>query len=405
MVGAFTLVVGSNIGGYRLYLQRTNNPANAATLAYGLTASGILTGAPEFIVYAFNGAVGDHLLLRLAETSNDLNPELRVYRPDGTLLCDTFSYGSIAELNCLLDVVGTFTILLGSNVGGYRLYLQRTNNPVYATPLAYGLTASGILTGSPEFIVYTFSGVLGDHLLLRLLETSNDLNPELRVYRPDGTLLCDTFSYGSIAELNCLLDVVGTFMILLGSNVGGYRLYLQRTNNPAASSPITYSGTVTGSINAPEFTVLGFNGTAGDQLVLRIAETAGDLNPELRVYRPDGIGLCNTFSYGSSAELNCLLDVSGPHTILVGSNTGDYTLHLQRSNNPIGASPIFSGNLRTGEIVRPSEMPSTSSTALSATRSPCRSPRQTATSTQSCASIAPTASDCAIPSATAHRSS
>ncbi len=75
---------------------------------------------------------------------------------------------------------------------------------------------------------YTFAGSAGDIALVRMSGTGA---PDVRLYGPDGTLLCWDTAFGSVAEISgCALPSDGTYAILAGSWVtpggGAYNLWL-----------------------------------------------------------------------------------------------------------------------------------------------------------------------------------
>jgi len=81
----------------------------------------------EMDAYTFVGASGDQIIVRMSKTSGSLWPLIRVYRPNGTLLCQHYS-PSTAEVSCSLTSSGTHTILVGDGfdgtfTGAYNLYL------------------------------------------------------------------------------------------------------------------------------------------------------------------------------------------------------------------------------------------------------------------------------------------
>ena len=75
--------------------------------------------------------MGDVIRLDMIQTSVTLNPQVTIYRPDETQLCDKFTGGSSLTVECALDVAGTYTILVGDlnrdDTGGYQLFLAKLN--------------------------------------------------------------------------------------------------------------------------------------------------------------------------------------------------------------------------------------------------------------------------------------
>ncbi len=366
--GTHTLVVNdlSNnaTATIQIHLQRTNVAAGAVGLAYGDLVTGTLGLAPGVNAYTFSGVVSETVLLRLRDMSGTaLYPQARVYRPDGTLRCGTFG-DPYAELTCVLDATGTHTLLVGdyygSTAGTYRLSMQRTSNVTNPPPvaLAYGDTVSATLSATLETDVYTFSGAAGERMLIRLLDLPEVSNLEMQfwLYRPNGTVLCGSWSY-TLAELACLLDASGTHTLLVGDLygdlVGSYRLHLQRLNPPASAAPLAYGDLVTGTLGlAPGVNGYTFSGVVSETVLLRLRDVSGTaLYPQVWVYRPDGTLRCGTIG-DPYAELTCVLDTTGTHTLLVGdlygSTAGTYRLNVQRTNNVTNPPPV---GLAYGDVV------------------------------------------------------
>src|SRR3989454_173097 len=118
-------------------------------------------------------------------TSSSLEPQIRVFRSDGSSLCSAanpFTNGAsgLLELStCVLDNTDPYTILVSDNfgdeIGNYVLTLQRVNSPPNPTPISYGQNIAGTISPQVELDVYSFSGAVGDKLLVRMLPTSSSL--------------------------------------------------------------------------------------------------------------------------------------------------------------------------------------------------------------------------------------
>jgi hypothetical protein len=106
-------------------------------------------------------------------------------------------------------------------------YLQRLNGPANATPIAYGQTMTDSITLRAQMVAYIFEGMPKDQVLVRMTKLSGSLSPQIRVYRPDGTLACSN-NDAIAAETLCTLTVSGTHAILAsdfyGSGIGTYNL-------------------------------------------------------------------------------------------------------------------------------------------------------------------------------------
>lgn len=89
-------------------------------------------------------------------------------------------------------------------------------------------------------------------------------------------------------------------------------------------------------------------------MLVDAAQIVGDVLPGVAVLRPDGTDACP--SLGA-----CVLDTTGQYTVLVadtfgpiaGKNTGQYSLYLQRLNDPVGCRALVYGTPADGAVSRP----------------------------------------------------
>jgi hypothetical protein len=97
-----------------------------------------------------------------------------------------------------------------------------------------------------------------------------------------------------------------------------------------------------------------FQGAKGDRVLVDAAQIEGNLLPGVAVLRPDGSDACPNLRA-------CVLDTAGQHTVLVadtfgtisGKNTGQYSLYIQRLNDPVGCRPLVYGTPAQGTVSRP----------------------------------------------------
>jgi len=234
--------------------------------------------------------------------------------------------------------------------------------------VGFGETIQCSIDSSGDVDSFTFPVNSGDRVLVRVSKTSGSLWPGVRIEDSGGANLCQAGSAFTAEISTCDLPSAGNYTILvydsyLGTYTGDYTLYLQRLNNPGNSLAIDYGQLISGSLaNAAEMETYRFSGEAGDKILVRMSKTSGDLWPGIRVYAPDGTKACEQGGTTPTAEIStCDLPSAGNYTILVydsylGTYTGEYTLYLQRLNNPGNAEPITFGQVLTGTISAPAMM-------------------------------------------------
>jgi len=125
----------------------------------------------------------------------------------------------------VLDATGDYTIIafeiMGAASGPYSMFVQDVADPVGATQLTYG-TSYAATMAQAAVDTYTFEAEANDSLVVKFTEiVVNTINPHLRVYRPDGTLLCQGSSNSAVLTLSCVANVTGSYTVLVAETHRG----------------------------------------------------------------------------------------------------------------------------------------------------------------------------------------
>ena len=153
---------------------------------------------------------------------------------------------------------------------------------------------------------YTFTANAGDSVVVRVgqLTAAGNFNPWLRIYGPDGALVGSGAIAGDVAEEIALTPTnSGTFTVLVSdgnyggySGTGTYQLdYLKVPGDYVVppgddGGPLTNGTLNVGTISVGDLDAWSFTANAGDSVVVRVGQltAAGNFNPWLRIYGPDG---------------------------------------------------------------------------------------------------------------------
>jgi hypothetical protein len=365
--GTYSVVARDNgnddTGDYSIHLQCLNNPAGASGITYSQTLSGSLTQAAETDAFTFAGSAGQMIITRMSDSSGTFTPRIRLIDSDGTQVTSIHA-NEVAEINQFeLPQTGTYALLVmdngGTQWGDYHLHLQRLDPPIGATAISYSQTLTDELVWPAETVAFTFSATSGDIILARAVEASNATELKLRIYDPSGVQVIGGWSYTMIEHNQVQLTTSGTYTLLImdhpGTDIGGFTLHLQRLNEPADTLPITYGATLSGSLaQAAETHAYSFSATAGERIITRMSDNSNTFTPEFRVIDPAGVQVGDHHA-SDVAEINQFeLPQTGTYALLVmdngGTQWGDYNLHLQRLNAPVGATTISYGQTLTNAL-------------------------------------------------------
>jgi hypothetical protein len=186
---------------------------------------------------------------------------------------------------------------------------------------------------------FTFSGISGNRIIIRMNRTSDSLCPEIRIYGPDGTKLDEAWSAAGTELAGTSLPSTGIYTILVGDHwarsEGGFNLTLERLY-PESGVPVSYSQAVSGNLLAGDLDVYGFTAAAGVRLMIRVNQTskAGIFYPEIRIYGPAGKKLQDEWAGSAISLLTEVLPSAGTYTLLIGDYygvyAGEYTLVIER---------------------------------------------------------------------------
>ncbi|HEY1337802.1 MAG TPA: hypothetical protein VGF59_09855, partial [Bryobacteraceae bacterium] len=232
--GNYTVVVGATAlrgtGAFSLSWQLMNQPAAAAPLACGGSATASLSSTTEYRYYTVAANTGDLMRLIFTKLSDNFSPQVELFTPAGVRLAanSDVSQRAAADGGYLL-VVGPST----SNVetGSYTIAYQRPNNPCTPVSLTCGQTTLRQANIPGQLDAFTFTGIGGDLANIRLTPRSGSYAPFVEIYDSSGKLLGST----SAGLLRPVLPLNGTYALLVrdrqGTGVGSYRVTLQDDTN------------------------------------------------------------------------------------------------------------------------------------------------------------------------------
>ncbi len=364
--GSYPVIVGGNspadIGDYELRVQRLNDAQAClpiTSLAFGTDpARATITRAHEADCFTLPPSkFGDVVRVRAVNTSGPLQPSIEVFDPDGDVRCGaSFS----AEVDCSLGADGSHTVVVadrfaGSNTGDYALHVQLLTDPTGcgAVPsTAFDADSlDGSITPAAEEDCFLVDLSSGDRVRLEVADAAPAAADffDVELVRPEGFAVC-----GSTTEVDCQAGESGTYAVIVSggsrADTGDYELRVARLNEPQGCSPIASlafgtnpaSGAIDPANEADCFTLPSTR--FADVVRVRVVTTSGPLQPSVEIFDPNGDVRCGT---SFSGEADCRLDLAGPHTVVVsdrfgGSNTGDYSLHLQLLTQPKGCASVTS---------------------------------------------------------------
>ncbi len=258
----YTLLVGDAGGNetanYTFHLQRLNGPANATPLAYGQIVTGSIGFWTERDAYTFTASAGDVVLMALADGDYyyGIDPEIRLYDASGVLIKSGSSGNDYVEITHTLPAPGVYTLLLGdtggNNTANYTFHLQRLNGPANATPIYSGQTLTGTITQMTERDAYVFHADEDEALHIRVQRVSGAMEPEARLYAPNGELLTSRWNASRVEITDTVTTLAGQQTLLIGDYGGTETGVYTLTVTVLGATPLALGETATSLIHKYE---------------------------------------------------------------------------------------------------------------------------------------------------------
>jgi len=336
--GTYTILVdpsGTNTGNMTLTLY------NAADAMFAITASGPAVTATTTIPgqnarLTFAGTAGQRVSVQ-GTSAFGVCWNLGLYKPDGSLLTNTFGCGNTIFIDTqTLPVSGEYSILVdptGAVTGQATVNLYDVVD--ITGTLNFGGPTVNITTTTPgQNARLTFVGSAGQRASVNATSTFSTCW-NLGIFKADGTQLTNTFGCGSGIMIEPqTLPEAGTYTVVVdpsGAGIGGASVTLYDVTD--VTGPITVNGpSVNVNLSTPgQNARLTFDGTAGQRISANGASTFTSCW-NLGIYKPDGTQLANVFTCGSNAFIEAqTLPVTGTYTLVAdpsGAGTGSATLNL-----------------------------------------------------------------------------
>ena len=239
-------------------------------IAYGDVVTCTIDPAGDTDVFRFDGSTGAQIVIQATRGTGFNNPCMEIFRPDGSTMAEECG-DPFARVDAMLDQSGTHTILVRSSLStlSYTLTLESVFPPSPpAVPLVYGDLITESFDPAGDLDLYTFSGNLGDLVLLELTRPGGASSPCIEMFRPDGTAFGMQVCGSPTAQFEATLDQSGTYVVLLSDlsiPFYTYTLSLQCLAGPCV--PVTPAD-VSGRLEVEGLAV------AGARIILRQAGQA-----------------------------------------------------------------------------------------------------------------------------------
>ncbi|HET6349318.1 MAG TPA: hypothetical protein VFH88_09580, partial [Candidatus Krumholzibacteria bacterium] len=347
----------------------------------GTTTAGTVSGPSYIDAWTFSGTSGNRIVITAITTSGSLNTNIVLKAPGGAV--ETTS-GSGDRLDWQLASTGTYTVQIQdyalANAGDYAIgFLNVTAGPLTGGgdtdggPIVSADVKAGTMSGPADLDAFTFSGTMGNRILIDCVATAGPgFNTEIVLYPPGGGPFL-TYTIGD--RLDVQLTSSGTWTAVIedygDDAAGSYSLSLLNVTAGPISNGADPDGGAIGSNeiktgqfqDGVDFDAYTFFGFAGTRVLISAVTTGGSANTNTTLFPPGGVAAVTSTS---ADAFDWQLPVSGTYTIVVedlgNDNTGTYTVSmvnitsgpLTTAGDPDGG-PLTSSDVKNGTISGPGD--------------------------------------------------
>lgn len=332
--GQYIIVIASGVGGYALVLRQAANigteaattaatpvvTANASankTIGLGDSRLGTLKTADAQDIWSFDGQAGAMITVQMTAKSDGIDPTLRLYAPDGSLVASNDNVGGTSNAmisGVRLPAAGAYLIQASGNghAGDYVLTVQAgalptpTFVPATATPVAtvaptivagaaegtqvrIGQTVQGVLTDPQDVDHFAIFGPAGATISVGIWPTQgSSLVPSFIMYAPNGKDVASAVGADGAIVSGYTLPSTGAYIIYVHGNQSqssgpyiltvGDGLTLRDIEGGALTPEASYQGNLerrgdrqTWTLDLPANATLSVEGTpSGNNLLLQL---------------------------------------------------------------------------------------------------------------------------------------
>lgn len=341
----FTLVAGANEHGLLV-----NDSVNLGEITLGDIDSYILTAN-----------VGDNILLRIADINGvALFPRITLYAPDGSQISQA-AHHTATGLNHTATANGNYTVVISDHyvtgTGDYELfYTQVAGANEHGVLVNDSVNLGTIDLGDMDS--YTINANIGDNILLRVADINHtSLFPRITLYAPDGSQISQA-AHHTATGLNHTATAVGVYTVVISDHYvtgsGEYQLFYTHVTGANEHGLLANDSINSGEITLGDLDSYTLNASAGDNLLLRIADINGtNFFPRVTLYAPNGSQISQA-AHHTATGFNHTATMSGSYTVVVSDHyitgTGYYNLYYTKVTGADEYGLLANDSVSLGEI-------------------------------------------------------
>ena len=312
-------------GAYRLVLEgapsapyqfRLLDLGAGAALTLGKTVNSTLSPGVEADTYTFTAVAGKSYRYDSLSASDTYGASIQVYAPGSTYSLVNGYFGS--DTTFTPSSSGTYALVLAGSSDvpvDYSFKLIEAPAAVVTTkPLTFDTRYTGTV-GGPDTDEFTFTGAVGQAILIDSLDTNSD-GAAYSLFDPSGTNLISFFGGQDTQDFGpVVLSRAGTYRLVFRQSysVSGDSDYAFKVLDLATSGAAATVGgaAVSGTLTTAETDVVRFSGKAGQVVV--IDGLTPNLNASTTLYRASG----SYVTYGSTTSFVTKLPADGNYAYLL----------------------------------------------------------------------------------------
>ena len=260
------------------------------------TATGIFLAPGQNATASFSVTAGQRLMFQTRDADDEGAPSVTLYKPDGTTVVSSWTGNNLTDV-MTFPTAGTYTLRVTPAdlvVGSMSLRIWNVPADIVTSAATNG--SPTVLTTTPgQNATVSFTMAANSRVLVQTLDSTYTDDAWFTLYKPDGTIVRDSWSENDITEVLPLTSS-GTYKVTLDpKDIGAGSIALRVWNVPnnfSASANLTGTAVSVATTAGQDATVT-FAAAANQRVQIETSNSTYSDSIPVTLYGPDGSELAS----------------------------------------------------------------------------------------------------------------
>ena len=304
-----------------------------------VTTPASFTQISEMDAYRFEVVEGEKFIMRIRSEDSTVDPEFKLFDPNGNKVTN-WGFDLVEHEALTSTITGTYYLIIqeydGNGTGNYNFSLQFLREDCATEITQCDVTTPASFTQISEMDAYRFEVVEGEKFIMRIRSEDSTVDPEFKLFDPNGNKVTN-WGFDLVEHEALTSTITGTYYLIIqeydGNGTGNYNFSLQFLREDCATEITQCDVTTPASFTQiSEMDAYRFEVLAGEKFIMRIRSEDSTVDPEFKLFDPDGNKVTN-WGFDLVEHEALTSTITGTYYLIIqeydGNGTGNYNFSLQ----------------------------------------------------------------------------